>query len=1179
MIQVIRPMLTTKWRFGKAPILAIALVSLLVCPNKATPQGHKYEGPDDPAGDIAAIREGYMTGNRVLLYFKNTTEMAYWPNFGKSRWPNDESGTGMLDGVALYIGAQVFVRNDLPGYQPVTSEDSIAVMGGSGLLDTLYFVQTNFRQGMDTNPSGTVRWGLYPVFGYFNENNEYVAMSNRPDSWPPDGWPSRGDEKKWPGEWDGRFGRGVKYADLEAYFVANDAQDQEYLQEGPGVKYYPRPGVYIGDKRPDVTIQKGRPWGGIGIRVKVRMYQWNNIQARDAIFWEYDIANISDYTLPRVAFGYLTDTGIGHKGDFCDQDDLGYFDEYVDMAYFWDVDGVGIGGVKPGIMGLAFLESPGNSWNGIDDDQDGLIDERRDNQAEQLVGPYDGIADLNAFLTFYGLEEKDLHQHWDADEDQDWVDGNDANGNGVYDGDENPGDDVGLDGVGPGELNYTGPDPDGTECNHKPDFLEGYGCEPNFAATDVSESDMIGLTAFRIFDAPDMSRAPAARDDEGTYKLLSSHKLIPWTGEIGNLYTVFGTGPFPLLRGHTERISMAELHSYDELAGLQSPEHSAPALFQKKQIVQGIYESDYRFAQPPRLPTLKAYAGDGKVILIWDDVADKFTREPLLRGANDFEGYKLYRSTDKHFLDAQKITDMYGNVIEKKPIFQCDLKDGRLGAASFAQFNGVSFNLGNDTGIQHYFIDTDVQNGRTYYYALVAYDYGIQGKAINIMPSENNAVIELDENENVIYTGSNVAIVTPRQKAAGYIPPDVELLTDRSSPVPEGAISIQVLNPDLVVPGAVYKIKFDADTLGHLRPLEHFRAKCDLLLANSGYSVYRVRTGGDTLVYRESPLYYPRNNLIVDANGNWRFNSKVTSDPFEGLQLEIYSTQDPELDPDHTGWVRGSAPILVTPSSEEARYFPWTYEIVFSGGDTVYTSRVKSTKGITDVNGNELGEKALLGQHFNFVVLNTSFQGAGSGCDTLDLVVQDVDEDGQFDPAKDLVLAGPIFRFGPLVGWGGTVFAIDLRTAYAQGNPPKAGDIYHVSFKRPFLPTDSVLFRVKPAVEVDKARLDEEMERIKVVPNPYIATNAMEPALSNPSLNQQRRLLFTHIPANCTIRIFTSSGVLVDQIDVRNAPDNGIVHWDMLTREGLEIAAGVYIYHVKSLDTGKEKIGKFAVIK
>ena len=105
-------------------------------------------------------------------------------------------------------------------------------------------------------------------------------------------------------------------------------------------------------------------------------------------------------------------------------------------------------------------------------------------------------------MDYYGLNEDQLRDHWDADEDQDWRDGNDLNGNGIYDNGEDPGDDVGLDGVGPGELNYYGPDADGTECNHKPDFATGIGSEPNFALTDVSESDMLGLTSFHMFPNP-----------------------------------------------------------------------------------------------------------------------------------------------------------------------------------------------------------------------------------------------------------------------------------------------------------------------------------------------------------------------------------------------------------------------------------------------------------------------------------------------------------------------------------------------------------------------------------------------------------------------------------------------------------------------------------------------------
>jgi hypothetical protein len=105
------------------------------------------------------------------------------------------------------------------------------------------------------------------------------------------------------------------------------------------------------------------------------------------------------------------------------------------------------------------------------------------------------------------------------------------------------------------------------------------------------------------------------------------------------------------------------------------------------------------------------------------------------------------------------------------------------------------------------------------------------------------------------------------------------------------------------------------------------------------------------------------------------------------------------------------------------------------------------------------------------------------------------------------------------------------------------------------------------------------MSNIRVVPNPYVATSAMETAVSNTFLNQRRSLMFTNLPARCDIKIFTVSGVLVDEIDVENAADNGIVHWDLLSNEGLEVAAGMYIYYVKSKETGDEKMGKFAIIK
>ncbi len=192
------------------------LFALLLAVAWATPilaqYGKEYAGPDDPAGDKEAIRKGYMNGNNVLLQFANTTELSdccdlgYWV----SRWPNDYSGSKMNDGIAVLLGGRVYVENDSI---PVTD---LAVIKTRSDLDTLFYCQGYYREHMDTSPDGSVRWGLYPVFGYFNETNPTPAMSNKEDSWPTKGWPATGDEVKWPGVWNGRFGLGITKADLEA---------------------------------------------------------------------------------------------------------------------------------------------------------------------------------------------------------------------------------------------------------------------------------------------------------------------------------------------------------------------------------------------------------------------------------------------------------------------------------------------------------------------------------------------------------------------------------------------------------------------------------------------------------------------------------------------------------------------------------------------------------------------------------------------------------------------------------------------------------------------------------------------------------------------------------------------------------------------------------------------------
>ena len=61
-------------------------------------------------------------------------------------------------------------------------------------------------------------------------------------------------------------------------------------------------------------------------------------------------------------------------------------------------------------------------------------------------------------------------------------------------------------------------------------------------------------------------------------------------------------------------------------------------------------------------------------------------------------------------------------------------------------------------------MDDDVQNGRTYYYALVAYD---TGDPENLFPSENSKFIQVLPSGKVI-TDQNTAVVIPSSFAAGY---------------------------------------------------------------------------------------------------------------------------------------------------------------------------------------------------------------------------------------------------------------------------------------------------------------------------------------------------------------------------------------------------------------------------
>ena len=1191
-----------------------------------------YNGPEDEAGDVSAIRTSFMDGNRVLLMFENTTQLSDWEAGGLdyvSIWPNDGTGTRMVDGIGLLVGAKTYIVNDL---NPLTIDTEIVddpAQINYNIDHEVYFLQTNYREEMDHNFTNTLDWGFYPVFGYFNPLSEYPAMSDDSTTWPSNGWPaSQGQPNKWEGFWDGRFGKGVTYADLETYFVVNDAMDHEYINSDE-YRYYPLPEKSI---QPDATFQANSPWGGVGLRIEVRGFQWNNPLVRDALFWEYNITNISDYNITETSFGYWVDNAIGSEGTT--DDEVGYFDVLLDLSYSWDYDGVGLAGATPGIMGFAFLESPGVADDELDNDKDGLIDEKRDNDKGQWIDCQPdnaeatcGINDLDLFYSFYGKSNSDLRPYWSGDEDLDWEScDQDDEGNCIFINGKcsNPNDDVGLDGIGPNDNFWT--EADEGECNGEPDCIEGQGCEPNFGETDVSESDMIGLTTFRLFPVDEHSQGEDETsiwfyNDDVMWEMMSDTVFNQFLGTPANLVELFASGVFELKKGQTERVSMAELHSFDNLTGSPGGEQiEPPALFDLKKTVQLIYETDYRFAQPPTMPTLSAEARDGEVLLSWNSIAEQ-SKDPFLPDSleYDFEGYKIYKSTDKYFRDAQIITDGYGSPMFYQPIFQCDKKDGVTGFSDITVF-GTSYYLGDDTGLQHYFLDTDVVNGRTYYYAIVAYDFGLSPNGditSGIPPSENNAIIELNENEYVISTGRNVQVVIPKAPSAGYIM-DTLKIDDSKKYFGTGSYEVEIVADNQIIPNTDYYVVFDMDT--------QFVALTD----NDRIVPYAIYTSGFSIYtdFNSDPVYSEKGeiqdigipNFILDnfisyeiddtwyANNyqdnliNYILNSKgVTTDVFDGLQLKIFPTTEISYS-NNQRWTTliGSTgsdnpQIFIKPwpiiNHRQSKVFPYDFEIVFSDDisykqDSLIFFSPNGIFGVNDTLGTEDLAQSI-GQDFEpfqreypFYVYSETLK------DTLALIGLDSNEDGNFDVWSDRILIGIISNnfiseADPFYYWLGTIAEIDFN-GIQESSRPKYGDVYEVTFERPFGEFDTLKFSTGMKGTINNDNLSNDMNNIKVVPNPYVMTNLLEEAIYSTSFNQRRKLMFTHLPSRCIIKIYTVSGVLVDKIVVDNNYDDGIAYWDLLSNESLEVAAGMYIYHVKSLvtgDNGSEKIGKFAIIK
>jgi hypothetical protein len=154
--------------------------------------------------------------------------------------------------------------------------------------------------------------------------------------------------------------------------------------------------------------------------------------------------------------------------------------------------------------------------------------------------------------------------------------------------------------------------------------------------------------------------------------------------------------------------------------------------------------------------------------------------------------------------------------------------------------------------------------------------------------------------------------------------------------------------------------------------------------------------------------------------------------------------------------------------------------------------------------------------------------------------------------------------------------------------PPAPGDIFLIHTDMPFrgaygeslnpLVGDNFEFTTQAADIDTQSAKSELLEQVAVVPNPYVVSVTWEPKSLFSTGRGARMVEFIHLPKECTIRIYTVRGYLVDTIDHSKDIDDGSEFWDLRTKDGMDIAYGLYIFHIDAGEIG-QTVGKFAIIK
>ena len=111
---------------------------------------------------------------------------------------------------------------------------------------------------------------------------------------------------------------------------------------------------------------------------------------------------------------------------------------------------------------------------------------------------------------------------------------------------------------------------------------------------------------------------------------------------------------------------------------------------------------------------------------------------------------------------------------------------------------------------------------------------------------------------------------------------------------------------------------------------------------------------------------------------------------------------------------------------------------------------------------------------------------------------------------------------------------------------------------------------VYDVVNTSRAPTFADLKQVHTVPDPYYVTSQFEQSTDN------KIIKFVNLPQRAIIRIYSSSGVLVNILEHNSTTFGGDETWNVRNRNNQVVASGVYFYHIESGNA--RRVGRFTIV-